>query len=273
MPSETISVMRVKYLILLSLVALTFACTDKKGGNGNQVESSDDTDSLSWGTASLRIEEPVAKGDSICYQIELKLDTLAGESALARSLAAMLCDSVLHQPKQLTMQEAVAAHADSIETEWKAEFAEMYEMELENNYMFQYYYTLEGCAVENGRKDILSYQVNTDCYLGGAHGSYVVLYYNFDKKSGKLLNIRDIVPVEKEKLVIDAMKKQLCEDWDAADLAELQEMTGITMLGDVYLTNNFLLKKDSIEFLFNQYEIAPYAAGLIEVTIPLPANP
>ena len=157
-------------------------------------------------------------------------------------------------------------------TEWKTEFAEMYDTESGSNYMLQYYYTLEGSAVENGRDDILSYQVGTDCYLGGAHGSYVVLYYNFDKKTGKLLNIRDIVPIEKEMHVIDAMEKQLCEDWDAKDIAELQETTGITMLSDIFLTNNFLMKKDSIEFLFNQYEIAPYAAGLIEVTIPLPAN-
>ena len=66
------------------------------------------------------------------------------------------------------------------------------------------------------------------------------------------------------------MAEQLCEDWKAEDLADLQEKTGITMLGDLYLTNNFLLKKDSIEFLFNQYEIAPYSAGLIDVTVKRP---
>ena len=67
-------------------------------------------------------------------------------------------------------------------------------------------------------------------------------------------------------------QKQLCKDWEAQNLADLQEKTGITMLGDLYLTNNFLLTGDSIMFLFNQYEIAPYAAGLISVTIPLPTN-
>ena len=66
------------------------------------------------------------------------------------------------------------------------------------------------------------------------------------------------------------MEEQLCKDWEAKDLADLQEKTGITMLGDLYLTNNFLLKGDSILFLFNQYEIAPYAAGLISVTLPRP---
>ena len=66
------------------------------------------------------------------------------------------------------------------------------------------------------------------------------------------------------------MAEQLCEDWEAKDLADLQEKTGITMLGDLYLTDNFLFKGDSILFLFNQYEIAPYAAGLISVTVEKP---
>jgi len=66
------------------------------------------------------------------------------------------------------------------------------------------------------------------------------------------------------------MEERLCKDWEAKDLADLQEKTGITMLGNLYLTNNFLLRGDSIVFLFNQYEIAPYAAGLISVTLAKP---
>ena len=31
---------------------------------------------------------------------------------------------------------------------------------------------------------------------------------------------------------------------------------------------NFLLSEEGIVYIFNQYEIAPYAAGVIELTIP-----
>ena len=164
----------------------------------------------------------------------------------------------------------MTAYADSLEAEWKAEIAEWLADEPEYKDMLQYYYNIDGSLVETDNDSILSYQATTDCYLGGAHGSYVVEYYNFDKKTGKLLNIRDIVPAEKEKEVLKAMEEQLCKDWEAEDLDDLKEQTGITVLGDLYLTNNFLLKNDSIEFLFNQYEIAPYAAGLIDVTVKKP---
>ena len=236
------------------------ACVDWKGG--------EEVTKLSWRTAALCIEQPIVEGESRCYQIDIKLDTLAGDSLLARCLADVLRDSVLSTSKYASIQESLVAFADSLETDWKAEIAEMYEQDSEYNDMLQFYYTLEGNAAETGRDDVLSYQTTTDCYLGGAHGSHQVFYYNFDMKSGKLLNIRDIVPADKEEEVLKQMEEQLCRDWNAKNLVELREATGITMLSDLYLTDNFLLRKDSIEFLFNQYDIAPYAAGLISITVP-----
>ena len=256
--------MKAKHLFILSLAVLAQACIEPKSTDEEQQEE------LTWGTASLCIENPVAEGAKECYHIEFKLDTLAGESELARNLSAVLRDSVIGASNFSTVQAAIVAFADSTEAEWKQELAERYADQPEYRDILQYHYSVEGSPVENGNDSIISYQTNTSCYLGGAHGSYVVFYFNFDKKTGKLLSISDIVPADKEKLMLKAMEEQLCKDWEAKDLADLQENTGITMLGDLYLTNNFLIKGDSISFLFNQYEIAPYAAGLIGVTLPRP---
>ena len=270
-------------LILFSF----FSCTPKQNAEDKPIE-------YNWGTAALRIERPVAEGAEECYLIDFKLDTLAGESPLAKSLSAVLCDSVIGAGYS-SLSKAMQAFADSLEADWKEELAERYADQPEYRDILQYTYEVEGKvapgaqplaqstmkaddagqestpAEQKGWKgDALSYMVTTSCYLGGAHGSYVVSYYNFDVKTGKLLKIEDIVPAGKEQDVLKAMAEQLCKDWEAKDLTDLQEKTGITMLGDLYLTNNFLLKGDSIEFLFNQYEIAPYAAGLIGVTLPRP---
>ena len=256
---------RMKKLLSFPLVALACACVGGGTAGTEQVP-------LEWGTAKLCIKNPIAPDAKECYHIELNLDTLGGNGALATELSAALRDSVLRMPGGATVSESAAAFADSMETEWKTELAEWYDPDAEFKDMYQYYYKVDGRPTEQASDSILSYMVTTDCYLGGAHGSYVIHYYNFDRKSGKLLDIKDIVPAGKEAQVMKAMEQQLCKDWGALNLADLQQKTGITMLGDLYLTNNFLLKGDSIEFLFNQYEIAPYAAGLIGITIPLPAN-
>ncbi len=252
-----------KYLSLLTMAVLFCACEDWK-------TTSDDQTEPAWGKASLRIENPIVEGDSLCYHIEFNLDTLSGDGELASQLSAVLRDSVLYLRGFATVSQTMTSLADSLESEWKQQIAEQLAYDPEYKDMLQYTYHIEGSAVDNGNDSILSYQANTETYLGGAHGSYVVGYYNFNKNTGKLLSIRDIVPADKEKEVLKAMERQLCKDWDAANMTDLQEKTGITMLGDLYLTNNFLLKNDSIEFLFNQYEIAPYAAGLIDITVKRP---
>lgn len=255
--------MKTKHLLFSALaVCLVTCCTDTK------------TDTLqpepTWETASVGITNPIAPGDTLCYSIELKLDTLTGEGPLAQSLKQVICDSVLRAQTKASVAEVMTAYADSMEAEWKTSMAEMYDAMSEWKETLQYSYKLTGNAIENDVDSILSYQTTLECYLGGAHGSYVIMYYNFDRKTGKLLHINDLVPADKQQDVLRAMEEQLCKDWEAKDLADLQEKTGITMLGDLYLTNNFLLKNDSILFLFNQYEIAPYAAGLISVTVKRP---
>ena len=35
----------------------------------------------------------------------------------------------------------------------------------------------------------------------------------------------------------------------------------------IFITNNIILGKDSITFLYNRYEIAPYALGDIEISL------
>ena len=254
-----------KLFYFLPMAALLCACVEQQGSN------SDEQVELSWGKAALCIENPIAPNEELCYQIDFNIDTLAGESELAKSLVTVIRDSILcFQGSANSVQEMVNLFAEGVEKGWKDEISERYEPESEYKDMFQYYYGISGTPVENGLDSIMSYQATTDTYLGGAHGSHYIRYYNFQASTGKLLSISEIVPAEKEMLVLMAMEEQLCKDWEAKDLADLQEKTGITMLGNLYLTDNFLLKGDSIEFLFNQYEIAPYSSGLISVTLPRP---
>ena len=237
------------FILSSSLFILLSACTDWKKDKGTIEQEPE----LVWGKAFLCIEEPIAPAETLCYHIEFNLDTLAGESELARSLAQVLRDSVIsvqallipEAPKSTytgDIESLMQAFADSLRREWKEELAEMYDPESDFRETLQFYHTVEGFKAENGTDSILSYQTNIDCYLGGAHGSYVVFFYNFDKKTGKLIGIDDVVPAARREQVLKDMEKQLCEDWDAKDLPDLQEKTGITMLGDLYLTNNFLLK-------------------------------
>ena len=239
---------------------------------GGQSETKE-ADVPTWGTASVEVINPIAPEDTLCYQIKLELDTLAAGSELAQGLSAALCKSMSSVRECTTVQAAMEAMADSIKASWEKEMVDFYEPQSDMNFRLQYQHELCGEPVDNGREDILSYKTNTYTYQGGAHGGTMLRLFNFEKQTGKLLTLEDLVPAGKEEEVLKALEMQLCKDYDAKDLFELQNNTGIAMMGDLFLPSNFLLKGDSVQFLFNQYEIAPYAAGIIKVTIPLPANP
>lgn len=251
-----------KKLFAFPLAALVCACT----GRGGTEEAAAPLD---WGTEEVSIERPIAPGETLCYQIKVQLDTLQGTEPLAQQLSAVLRDSVLFTARP-TVRQSMVDYADSTETEWKTMLLESYSPDAEYKDMFQYYLSVSGHPLEATTDGVLSYRTQLDCYLGGAHGSSDIHYYNFDVQTGRQIGLDDVIPADKRKEVLAAMMQRLCADNGVPDQTALQEQTGITMLGDLYLTSNFLLRGDSIQFLFGQYEIAPYASGIISVTVPRP---
>ena len=252
----------VKNLWLLPLVAFVSACL-------SQGEKKEDVPCLTWGCQRCCVESPVAPGEDVCYKIEVVLDTLAGDGVLAARLNAVLADSVMGF-HAASLSQAVTAFVDSIESQWKMELEEFYDPDAEDKDLLEYSFQVKGSPVETSSADILSYLVEVDTYQGGAHGSHYICYYNFSIADGRLMRLQDVIPEEHRGEVLASMMARLCRDNGVANQTELQEQTGITMLGDLYLTQNFLPDEDSITFFFNQYEIAPYSSGIIGVTVPMP---
>lgn len=104
-------------------------------------------------------------------------------------------------------------------------------------------------------------------YTGGAHGNYWDMYHLFDKKSGRILSLSDFIND------IDALNRLALpyfrEQNEIPDDITLEEY-GFWFQGDAFEVNeNFYFENGNIVFLFNPYEIAPYAGGTSELIIPL----
>lgn len=111
---------------------------------------------------------------------------------------------------------------------------------------------------------ILCVTVNSYLDTGGAHGNSHVTFLNFDKTSGVLLKIKDIIKDEEgfKKLAIpyfEKATKPLSND------EEVQDM----FFGEAFhLPENIGFNADGVILLYNVYEIASYAQGVTEFTIP-----
>lgn len=113
--------------------------------------------------------------------------------------------------------------------------------------------------------ELISISLTTYTNTGGAHGILVINFLNFDAKSGLL--------IENKGLFTDKTSfTKLAQPYFEAEIQDKKEMY---FEADTFsLPQNIGYSSDGLIFLYNTYEIAPYATGITEFVIPFKdANP
>lgn len=119
--------------------------------------------------------------------------------------------------------------------------------------------------VKYNKNNLLSILIYDYTYTGGAHGSTVVTAYNFDVLTGNQVKLTNIVGKNSK---LTKLKK-----YTKTDLLNQQKELGTVFtdeLDGLTFDNNrpFYFYDNGIVVKFQQYEVAPYAAGMPEVKIP-----
>lgn len=116
--------------------------------------------------------------------------------------------------------------------------------------------------------EIFIVEENLYSFTGGAHGNYGTIYYNFDAANGELIALNDILRTGFEEALKIKAEELFKAEYLEEGATEYSEM-GFYFENDQFtLTNNFAIMKDGLKFLYNPYEVAPYALGQQEILIP-----
>lgn len=103
-------------------------------------------------------------------------------------------------------------------------------------------------------------------YTGGAHPNTAVLYKTLDLKSGNEINtykwLGDTSNLKVE--ILKGIKKQM----KLVDTTDLKEKGFFITDEELMISKQILIEKDSISFMYNTYEIAPYSYGNFDITLP-----
>lgn len=110
--------------------------------------------------------------------------------------------------------------------------------------------------------DFMTIQYKADGYTGGAHGYYNEMYRVFDLKTNKNLKLDDILKVRDAKIWSRILMTHFLENDLERGQAEM------LLVKEIPLNDNFYFDQDHLYFLYNQYEIAAYAAGPVLIKIP-----
>ncbi len=105
-------------------------------------------------------------------------------------------------------------------------------------------------------------------FSGEAHPFSGARYIVLDIQTGKVLSLSDLLNPGYEAALNVAGEQAFREARNLPEAASLDEQ-GFVFDNNVFVLNtNFGVTKDGLTFYFNSYEIAPYAMGSTELTIP-----
>ncbi|UPS92425.1 DUF3298 and DUF4163 domain-containing protein [Bizionia sp. M204] len=222
-------------IVLLSLIFLIFSCEDEE----TKITFSEKNFTTNQNKI-VEINIPQAEG------IE------AVKNNINTSIEAMVSASLNLDEDSVAKSMSVSESIDKFNSEYasfKSEFPESaleWEAQIDGEIMYQ-------------SEAVISVVITNYLNTGGAHGSLVVSFLNFDALTGQLL--------KNEQLFNDMNAfKTVAEDYFNDQIADKKEL--------YFEPDNFVLPQNigfndtGVILLYNSYEVAPYSTGLTEFTIP-----
>ncbi len=171
----------------------------------------------------------------------------------------------------LSPKEALNAYFDKYTNDYRDLGNQYYEdmgnLEGDNQPSWYWYQLFKSNEILFEDESILSYSVEHYYYEGGAHGSLSAMYYTIDLNNLTTITEENIFKPNFHHLLTERIVENLMKKYDVTTPEDLLN-EGFFDINDIAPNNNFWLNNQGVHYIFNQYEIAPYSMGPIEVTIP-----
>ena len=206
----------------------------------------------------------VGRTDSISISTSVEYP----KSGIRRQAREKICDSIArlcYGTDGNDIETAARQWADSCIAEYRKEGNELM-MYLSDNgdsepvAALSWERSLNGyIAGEHG--DIISYIVSTYDFSGGAHGSSAELAFNFNRKSGEIIDEDDIFTEDSAVELSKLLSARLQSDF-------AEETYDSLFIKDIEPNGNFIVSEEGVTYIYGQYEIGPYYLGIIKLTLP-----
>ena len=248
---------RILYILTLSILSLV-GCN----GSGEAVVFE-----------SLRIPETAKNANDATCNIDIRIDYAKGGAAAdAINKAILQCGlfpkECVTDGKEKDFPKAAEGIANYYKNEFEASDAEYVKLESDSIVYAPgasaYYYVL-GSEVSHPCDSIINYQIGYDSFMGGVRNTYQIAALNFAAKTGRLIKLKDFIRPEAEGKITDMIVADVAKQYECASLQELQGNHLIFNEFDPYVPENFVIGRDSVEFIYNCEEVAHYAVGAIVV--------
>lgn len=110
-------------------------------------------------------------------------------------------------------------------------------------------------------KDLAEY------YAGAVHGNYGTGFYNIDRRTKTLLRESDYFVEDYAAQLTKILQRRLLIGYKVKTLEELEEKEGISAV-DLTPNDNCSIGPKGLTYIYNPYEIGPYALGQVTIFVP-----
>ena len=122
--------------------------------------------------------------------------------------------------------------------------------------------------VDSLSNSLLCLMASTSYFTGGAHGGYGTYFININPENGKRITLQDRLKPGFEEPLRQIGEKVFTEAYEPTDSISNEDLGFEFPEGMFTLNENYGFTKEGLKFVYNIYEIAPYAAGAQEIVIP-----
>ena len=123
------------------------------------------------------------------------------------------------------------------------------------------------CLPLNNIPSLWSYAMDVYEYTGGAHGNRYLLIQNYDLQTGDAVSEQDLFIDDYYEQLKTLLLEALIAQTDEAETKKDLRRLGYSVV-DVVPNENFYVTPEGITYVYNPYEIAPYAMGCIQISLP-----
>lgn len=116
--------------------------------------------------------------------------------------------------------------------------------------------------------NLLSLQVNKLEFTGGAHANPWTSYLNIDLKTGKILELKELMVGDYEPELLMSAESEFRKETNLAGDSSLVDSPYEFSSGNFELPENFSIGRNGISFYYNPYDLGPYALGSTSFEIP-----
>lgn len=130
-----------------------------------------------------------------------------------------------------------------------------------------YEYVINTEVHYGNNRDIIGHFINMYQYTGGAHGGTFITCRNYRLEDGSIVTLDNYFKPGYEKVLLPVLERKLLEYAECSSRDELDEH-GYFSNEPMFVSDNFEIRKDTIDFIYNQYDIAPYSTGITTLSVP-----